>query len=317
VAAVRRLDIYLGSESRSQALPEQIRALIDAGNRPAADIKQLQANLNDRRATRLGGEQALLEARQQLGLAMGLQPDQIDALPAPVDAFPNVPADDPQGSAGALEDLAVSRRADLAALGEREQQAATLITAARDQLKPQLNLQLLAGYAGLDEGSNLLKLFTPFQRQVAGVNAEITMNYQWARANDAALGALEKTDAARRQTAIARADLVRNIRSGVAVAWSDVRNSAAQVRSVRDSGALYRDAIDDERAKQQLGLSTVIDLIVTEDRLTNSLLSELAAELGYAVAIAQLRFQTDTLIPAAGGSIDYDSLTTIAPVTGR
>jgi hypothetical protein len=62
-------------------------------------------------------------------------------------------------------------------------------------------------------------------------------------------------------------------------------------------------------------LSTVIDQILTEDRLTRSLLDQLSAELGYAQSIARFRFETGTLLAAGPtlSAVDLATLTTLPP----
>ena len=314
LAASRRLSIFQESETRSQQLVEQTQALIDADNRPASDIKQVLANLSDRLAARISADQGLIQARQDLGLAMGLRFEEILLLGPPVDDFPDVPEegltvpDDAMLSKEALE-----RRADLEALRRRQNQAHVLVRAAENGVRPQFDLVLNAGYAGLDEGTVLNRFFTPFHRGIPGMNASLNLLYQWPAGNNQARGQLVRSHASHQQTLIQTGDLERNIRSNVLVARDNLEHSAERLKSSRAAAELYRSAIGDERTKQQLGLATVIDLIVTEDRLTSSLLAEVDAKLSYATAVAQLRFETGTLLAPGDkeSAVVYQNLTTV------
>ena len=112
VAAYRNLEILQASEARARRLVEETQTLINAGNRPAADLRQVNGNLVERTALRTAYQQSVFEARQTLGLAMGLQADRAAALPSPADPFPPLadnlpPPGDPQ-----LLDTALASRAD-------------------------------------------------------------------------------------------------------------------------------------------------------------------------------------------------------------
>jgi outer membrane protein TolC len=314
LAADRRLRIFEDSEVRSRDLVEQTQALIDADNRPASDIKQMLANLSDRLAARIGADQILLQSRQELGLVMGLRFEEIALLGPPSDDFPDIP-----GRGQAVPDYemlskeALERRADLEALRRRESQAQVLVRAAENGVKPQFDLVFNAGYAGIDEGTAFSRFFSPFQHRVPGLNASLNLLYQWPAGNNAARGQLVRSHASRQQTYIQTSDLERTIRSNVLVARDNLLHSAERLRSSREAAELYRSAIEDERTKQQLGLATVIDLIVTEDRLTASLLEEVDAMLSYASAVAQLRFETGTLLAPGEpeSAVVYQNLTTV------
>src|SRR5262249_11393500 len=113
------------------------------------------------------------------------------------------------------------------------------------------------------------------------------------------------------------AEQQRTIRSNVAVALDAGRQSARRVEAAREASALYRSAVDDQRETLQIGLSTVIDLVLTEEHLTSSLLNEVAAQVPDAQAVAQLRYETGTLLEGgadAAGAIDVRRLTTIPGV---
>jgi outer membrane protein TolC len=87
---------------------------------------------------------------------------------------------------------------------------------------------------------------------------------------------------------IARDDLARTVRTQVLAALDALRYSAATVEAARKAEAYYELALQDERDKLRAGLSTVIDVVLTEERLTQAQLSRVQSELSYAVALAQL-----------------------------
>jgi outer membrane protein TolC len=313
VAAYRGLEVVRASEGRARRLVEETQTLIDAGNRPSADIRQVNGNLAERIAFRTAYEQSVFEARQALGLAMGLQPDRAAALPSPADAFPAVADSLPPVGDPLLMETALASRADLEATRRRERGTQFLITSARDALKPKVDLTLSVGYAGLTEGGPFPGLFSSLADRLTGANFLASVVVDKSKENNLARGQLRRVEAAHRQTQIRIEDLSRSIRSAVAVAQDDLSRSGARARLLRDAAGLYGTAVEDERQKLQLGLSTIIDLVLIEDRLTRSLLEEIAATLRYASALARLRFETGTIIDGAAGSfrVTADALTTV------
>jgi outer membrane protein len=307
VAAVRRLDIFRQAETRARTFFDETQALIQAGARPAVDRKQVQANLASRLAQRMSGEQGVYEARQNLGLAIGIPYQQIDALPLPSDAFPDAPAAMPP--LDAMVALARQHRSDLESARRREASASTLLLVAEDNLRPKLDLLANVGYAGLDEGANLSRYLTSIGTRATG--PQVTVGFSWdvSPTNNQALGRLARVRSQVSQSRIETTELERTLASNVAVALDNVRHSTDRLTSAREATQLYVSAVQDQRDLQQLGAATIIDLLNTEDRLTSAQLDELTAMLTLSIAITQLRFETGTLI-TPDDQVDRGTLTT-------
>jgi outer membrane protein len=256
-------------------------------------------------------EASLFAARHALGVAMGLPADRILSLPLPSDPFPAVA--DALPPVPALLAAAVAARADLEAIRQRERSAQTLIVSARDALRPRLDLNLNFGVTGMAEGIGVPPLVTAFGRNFTGPTASASFSYSRPMENNSAKGLLARSDAVVRQTRLQIDDLTRNIQSNVAVAQNDLARSAERVRLFREAGGLYLAAVDDERQKMQLGLATIIDLVLVEDRLTRSRLDEISALRTYAQALARLRYETGTLVAGDGTTFapTPDALVTI------
>jgi outer membrane protein TolC len=321
LAATRRLEIVSQSELHARELITRTLDLVKAGEVPAAETNQLAANLADKTASRIATEQALLEARQALALAMGLPGDQLERLPPPVDPFP-VPVEEalPPGlTAQEFIEQALSLRADLQSARLWEDSARTLSVASRRRLKPQVDLLLQVGYAGLDTGSQPGRLFASTYENIAGVNAFAGLNFEWPPANNAARGLFLQRDALYRQTVIRAADLERNIVSGVSLGLERLRNVMQEWKRSELAAREYETAVRNEKAKRQLGFSTFIDVVVLEDRLTSAALNHLGARLQHAVALARLRYETGLLLAgdAGGESLRLEHLTTLPPILRR
>jgi outer membrane protein TolC len=299
-AAARDVEIAKESEERGRKYAQDVRVLIDADRVAAQEINNLEANIADRAAGRIAAEQRLLQARQNLALAMGLGADEIGEFPLTTEPLPNWQGGEPPAiSPALLKDFtarALTLRADLMASRERRHGAEALLPAARNQLKPQLDLTMSAGYAGLMEGKNYFRMFGAPFTNVPGPTAVASLRYSFAPKNNGARGALAEAQSSLSQTQLQSADLARNIVSAAATAMIAVAESVAQLRREEDAVRSYRLALTGEQQKFRLGLVSLVDVLTVEDRLTAALSSENAARLQYATALENLRYATGTVV---------------------
>src|SRR5690606_16264427 len=129
---------------------------------------QLRANAALKRSQRIGAEQALLEQRRVLGLAMGIAPAEIEALPLPATPFPEPLVEGPELDSllARLTAGAAERRWDLAAAARRHEAGRERLSGAWAELRPRFDLTFEIAYAGLETGAHIGALTPPFQRNV-------------------------------------------------------------------------------------------------------------------------------------------------------
>jgi len=296
-AAHERLGVYTRAEERARTRLERTRTLVAADERPASDLHPLEASLARARMSRISAEQGVEETRRRLGLAMGVEPAEIAALAAPATAFPTAaPWLPDDAEERRLVALAVSRRADLAAGTLDRRSVEILVDGARSELQPRLDLQVGVGYSGRQMSSGYGGLVEPLFQDVPGLNATFGLRYAFPVGNAAARGLALQRQAAGEQQRIAERSLAREIESGVRVAVAALRRRAAEVAEAERAVELYRTTVENEQTKSGLGAATVFDVIFAEDNLTAALLNVVAGRQGYAVALAQLRYETGTMV---------------------
>ena len=319
VAAMDNLEIAEKAETRARYMLEQTKILVDAGEQPASDISKLAANLHGKTSTRINKTQGLFEARQTLGLAMGLRFDEIVATPLPSEPLLNIDDADlnKMPIAQDLIDIGLERRADLIALKKEQESANVLMVGAHRNLKPQLDLDLSAGYIGLNENTRRQRNFKQYASSInereAGLNFSAMFSLEWPVLNDYRRGTYVKREAQNERAMISTNNLNRQIVSKVVVAMSDVIQSAAELKKAHESVLVYQTAVEKERLKLKLGESTIIDLIDVDDRLTTAMETEVSARLSYAKALVQLRFETGTILSPdlKNISVSMKELTTV------
>ncbi len=317
LASDKMLQELTDSESRAQKMLENMKELVKAGEVPAADLEQAEANLASKTAARLNGEQDLFETRQNLGLTVGLPYKDFQHLPLPADTFPELVGQDIRKIYASLESFimkSLARRADYQASKKSQDSDKILVGSAKNNLKPQLDLDLNFGYSGLDEGNRYDRMATSLTRNIPGASVSATLLYAFPVKNNSARGLLFERMSRLRQSIIQTKDLARNIHSNVAVALSAVKNNLAALEKSRKAVESYGAAVENEKTRYLLGLSTLIDIIETEDRLTSAGLDEISAHLNLTQAVANLRFETATLVsPSSDGryTVTMEGLTTI------
>jgi outer membrane protein TolC len=308
LAAEQRVEVYRSSETRAGRLVDDTRRLVEADERPAADLQQLLANLALKRATRLAAEQASVEAREQLALAMGVVIDDMATLPRAISGFPMVPAaGSPESHDATTVADAMSRRADLAALRAESVAAEVQWRAARAGLRTRLDLTASVGYQGLAAARGFGGALSSLYRNVPGLDASVRLSYELPLESLAARGEAIRGRAAYEQARIREAELARRISSGVRVAHEALLHGREALLAAREAVALSRQAVENEKRKFQLGMSTLFDVILAEDALTNARLGEIAGQQAYAVAIARLRYETGSIIDTESGALTVTS----------
>jgi outer membrane protein TolC len=313
-AALLNLEILRESEDRARELLGTTRKLIEADVTPAADLVQVEANVVAKETARIGGERAFFEARQALGREIGLPPERIAVLPFPADPFPTVPAaavpaaaDDRIWIARALE-----RRADLQAAQERRSAVGFLRKAADNALKPQVDLLFTPSYSGLVQGAGAGSFFSPLYRNVPGASSVLSLSLSWPTLNSRARGDLIQIEEAREQSALLTDLISRQIGANVPIALDAVARDAQQLERAAEAVRLFERAVENEEKKLRAGTSTLIDLISQRDRLTAARQSQVSAHLALAIAVAQLRFETGTLLPGGDPrAVQLSQLTTV------
>lgn len=308
VAARKNFTIAYDAETRGKAYVDNVQALVDADHAPRNDLNEATANYAQRTSTRLAAEQQVIAAQAQLALDMGRSPDRIlsstfelaDDLP---DGEDQTPLSDTAVALQYYLDEALERRSDYLAARRRVAEEGMLLTAARNQVLPQINLNFIGGYAGLDTGRQGSSFFNSVVNSIPGPNVGFGVTYSFPGANQAARGAVRQADATARQLDLKATDLARSISAQVITAVAAVRSAILQVKKARQAVESFQAALGGERAKYSGGFGSIVDVLTVEDKLNTALITQLQAQLNYALALTQFRFATGTLLSSPSGPV--------------
>ena len=305
VAAQENLRVLETSLELNRKILETTRTLIQADEIPRAELARTEARVAEVEAGVEAARRRLQQARIALANAMGLEVAGEGIAPLAADPFPPLPPEEVLRSLepGALVPLALDRRLDLKASRLLESSGKVLARAAQLDLRRVFDLELGISASGLGEsysfGTGVKDSLTG---DWAGPSATLALNVDYPCANNTQEGLLAQQEALYRQAQISNADLARVIGLNVVEAIRTLGEASRQVERYRAAVEAYGRAVATEMERLRLAASTVIDTITTEQRQLTAQLSLVAAEANYAKLVAQLRFETGTLLSEEGGT---------------
>jgi outer membrane protein TolC len=317
--------VAISSEERSRNLLDSTQKLVDAAEKPRADLVLLNADLADKIVAREAAGLALVDAKNALGRLLGLDALAISALPEPADVLPAAAELAPSALSqlDALRNEALSLRADLRSLAIQIEAAERETQAARHRLQPALDLEVGASYAKATPSQQHFGFINDPGRNQSGPSLSARLNFQFPVQNKVANGALQERAAVLTQLSLQQRDLAASVANGVEGALQSLASSAAQLKVAQQALGLYEQAVNQEIVKQKNGISTLIDVINIEARFVNARVNMLQTRLAYANAMARLRYETGTLLPPASDAqgerfmLDPASLGGLGPLAGR
>jgi outer membrane protein TolC len=297
IASSKRLDIVQQSEVRSMQLLAETEVLVAADERPAADLQQLIASLSGTRARLLEAQSNRFSALQQYGLALGYRDGKAGSVTPPSLALPGegTRAPSPPADLAPFLARALERRFDLMARRSQVVAAKVRYHSARRNVLPSLNLAVSAGYSGLANGEDSEAYFDPLQKNIKGFSGSAAVTLALPIENRAARSTLWSQTAAHHSAQIQREELERQVRASVAISVNALRSRISAMAAAADAVDAYEAAVAAERTRLREGMATIIDLVLTEERLTGSQLSLVEARLAVALGVLDLAYQTGSL----------------------
>lgn len=299
VAAQQSVGIFEESRGLQGRLVGITRAMIQGDELPGVELPRVQASEAGILVTLGSAQRRLYDARVNLARSIGLNVEDIVNAPLASEDFPLPPAEAfmDQVSTALLIREAVARRYDYKSALQLQESGKILMRAARLDLRPLVNLRGDLKYTGLGEDSSIgggvsRALFHNW----TGPSTKLALSVDKPIENNVWEGRLLQREADYRQRAISSGDLERTIKAGVVQTYAALQEAARQVRESNNAVRYYREITGAEVERLRLGGSTLIDTITTEQRLVESQLGLISARQQYANLLAQLRFETGTLV---------------------
>jgi outer membrane protein TolC len=265
---------------------------IDAGELPRVELARVQASDARSRARVQETEQTLHNARVALAIAMGIAVDeQPDALPLAREEFPAGVADVTAPDVVRLATEAQSRRADVRSFSLLEDANKVLERQAETDKRPRLDVIDSLFYTALGERS----VNTAIDRWV-GPSTDLSLELEKPFGNNAAGGRYAQRQAESRQQQISTIDLKRQIGLAIIRAARSMQQARLRAEQAQNAVDAYQRTVDADVERFRAGDVTLIDTLLTESQQVDAKLSLISAQQDMAQLIAQLRFESGTLL---------------------
>lgn len=309
--AFKNLEIYLENEKRVKNVLDMTQELVKADKKPAGDLSQIYADLANQQKLTVSAQQDLYNARLYLGRMVGLSDADSRNIGDPMNEYPTITESGVQNlDKEFFTNLALQKRNDLIAAQKTISASEMQYELAENNKKPQLDLEGFVFYGSASQGNGKnyrLSSLVNEEGRYMGVGAKLTFSFDLN--NNLAKGNLARSKVALNDQNIVTQNLERNIHLNISSSVNNLSSSILILERSKESLENYRQAFNDEQVKFQTGLTTLLNLILFQERLTNSELQYLQAQQNFALSILNLRHETGTLISqdANGFTISRDA----------
>jgi len=302
VATLQQLFLSIDAELRSEDILNDTKVLVKNSFQANSDLHSLRADWATKISVRRANEQNLIEARNQLAASVGFPVKLAKMLPAPTSNFANL---DIQTACSIREnerkilDIAFQNRQDLKAADLSVQGSKIMEKKYKKDLLPGLNLIAGATQTGFTPSDSFGDMFDSSGEGEFAVNAGIQMAFPVY--NQVALGQFRSQVGQTREQQIEYITVKETITSDINNAVAALFNAVDVVQLSVYGEEQYMQATDDEFKKFKLGLSSIIDVLNTTDRLNTTRQNTVTARFSLAKAIAGLRSGSATFFDEAVG----------------
>lgn len=299
LGAFRTRQIFKDNESRIRNVLTMTEELVKADKKPESDLLQIKADLAEQERQSNLAEQNLYNARLGLGRVVGINEEDSKIISDPVDDFPAIEGFTQVSkiSLDSLKSLARQNRLDIKANKEVEEARNYQLISANNEKKPILDLSGFLTYGGSATGGGISQYFNGFgNRQGQNYVVGLGIMFSFPVNNNLAKANYKKSKIALNDQQIALDDLKRNIDLSVSIAHNDLLNSITILGKAKERLIYSEQVFNNEQLRFQNGLTTLLNLIIFQDRLTQSQLEYLQAQQNFSISIIQLRYETGNLI---------------------
>lgn len=308
VGANQAYEVYQSNEERVRKVLEITNELVGAEKKPAGDLVQIQADLKDKERQTILSEQQLFSARQNLGRSIGISTVESTSIGIPTNNFPDVESIGTTINLQKLLDIAYANRDDLKALKKSLEISSIYVDVAENNTKPQLDLTAFARYGSTELGNSISRFFSVLgQNEGRNYQVGVGLNYLFPVNNNRAEAELLTSQLIYSDQEINIQDQIRNIELNVSIAYNNLLNSIEAVKKSEQALRYYEDVFSNEQIKFQNGLTTLLNLILFQERLTFAQLDYIQNQQQFAIALSNLRYETGTIFSSEASNSQFDS----------
>ena len=298
LSASKSLEVYQANEARVREVLNITQELVNADKKPRSELLQVQADLKDKERQTISARQSKYTARQNLGRVLGLSNAESALIGIPLNGFPNVENIERDLDLNALVSIAHENRQDLKSLKKSLDMLTIYQDVAENNTRAQLDVKASVTYGGIDAGNGFYRLFSALaQSQGRNYQFQVGLSYVFPIQNNFAEADLLNNQLQYSDREIFLKNEIRNIELNVSIAYNDLLASIDALQKSKESLEYHQEVFKNEQYKFQTGLTTLLNLILFQERLTFAQLDYLNNQQQFAIAISNLRYETGTIFP--------------------
>ncbi|MCI4670056.1 MAG: TolC family protein [Bacteroidia bacterium] len=300
LASYQRLQIFKQNEERIKRVFTITQELVNAEKRSQNTLTQIKADLANQQRQTVLAEQAYFQSKLSLGRIIGLSEKESKMIVDPVQDFPDI-IDTDYSNELPLEkylDLAKNLRTDIKSLRSAREALEQNLVRSMNDLKPQVDLIGRASIGGIDQRLGSPRIISPFsQTQGRSSQFEVGLNFSFPVNNNVAQASYLSSKTAVDDQNVNIDNQIRNLNINIDIALNNLHFNATKLERARENLNYSQQVYDAEQIKFKNGLTTLLNLILFQDRLTIAQLDYLNAKQEFTSSIADLRNETGTLVP--------------------
>ncbi len=299
LGAYKSLIIYEENEQRVRNVLQNTIELVKADKKPASDLYQIQADLASQERQTKQAEQSLHNTRLNLGRTIGLDEKESQKIGIPQNEFPEIfdTSFNEDINIEKLMSSAVANRADIKSYETILEGLELQLASAKNNLKPQLDLTGFVNYGGMNMGNGIDYTFNTFtNKQGSNYLLGLKLNLQLSLNNKYAKGSFLQSKTTLAEQQVSYENLKNNTNINVNITFHNLINSVSILEKASESLELYKKVFANEEEKFHNGMTTLLNLLLLQERLTYSQLEYIRSQQQFAIAIINLRYETGTLL---------------------
>ena len=303
VAALQNYLLLRQSEKISNTFVSLTNDRLKSNEVAASEVSKASARSATVMSQVIGAEFALLDARRQLAIAMGLEGTELNNPPFAAGDIPtDIPLSKLATNANAMVTTALACRSDRAAALQQMRSGKILAEAAFRDIKPRFDFFFNMGIAANHDGGSPYEQFAAYTDKYRGLSAKGGFSFDWDIVNNPAKATYNRNLATFRRIDINTRDLERNITNNVLQSAAEISMTKSQLASTVAAARYNRDVLSAERQRYTDGEGSLLDTLQIEEQYTNALVSIITVKLQFISAISRLRYESGTLLDPMSGS---------------
>jgi len=307
LTATKSSKIYQENEERIRAVLEVTNELIKAEKKPMAELLQVQADLKNQERQTISAKQTEYNARQNLGRQIGLTTVESEWIGLPENDFPTIDEIESNLNLQDFLDIAYQNRADIKTINKSLEILRVYLEIANNNVKPQLDLTGSVNFGGSDVGNGVDRFFSALgQREGRNYQVGVGLKYLFPINNNFAEANQLNNQLQYNDQEIFLENQLRNIELNVSIAFNNLLNSIETLKKSKQALTYNEEVFKNEQFKFKNGLTTLLNLILFQERLTFAQLNFIQNQQQFANAISNLRFETGTIFSENKNTINLD-----------